>query len=220
MEASFVGRDSRRRRLGHRARRASGARRARRAAVGARSRRSWPTCARGAPTPCTCRTSRFPTGLRVTADLERGAARTPSSSSRRCRRTARASIAQARGAATSDPGAIVVSATKGLEQDTLFRMSEIIAQELGDRRARRRALRARASRRSWRASCRRRSRSRRAMPAVVEQRAGGVPRAVLPALRHRRCRRRRDRRRAEERHRDRGGRGRRAWASGTTRWPA
>ena len=40
--------------------------------------------------------------------------------------------------------------------------------------------------------------------------AGGIPSAVLPAVRHRRCRRRRDRRRAEERHRDRGRRGRRA----------
>ena len=29
------------------------------------------------------------------------------------------------------PGVVVVSATKGLEQDTLFRMSEVVAQELG-----------------------------------------------------------------------------------------
>jgi glycerol-3-phosphate dehydrogenase (NAD(P)+) len=39
-----------------------------------------------------------------------------------------------RAAPSIDPGAIVVSATKGLEQDTLFRVSEIIEQELNGQR--------------------------------------------------------------------------------------
>ena len=46
------------------------------------------------------------------------------------RRTARAAFSRL-APYRPTPGSIVVSATKGLEQDTLFRVSEIIAQELG-----------------------------------------------------------------------------------------
>jgi glycerol-3-phosphate dehydrogenase (NAD(P)+) len=72
---------------------------------------------------------RFPERLRVSADLE--AALTdadlvvwavPSHGTREMLR---------RAASTIRPGAIVVSATKGIEQGALFRVSEIIGQELG-----------------------------------------------------------------------------------------
>ena len=56
---------------------------------------------------------------------------TPNSSSPPCRRTARATSLR-RAAPFVRRGATVVSATKGLEQDTLFRMSEVIEQELGE----------------------------------------------------------------------------------------
>jgi glycerol-3-phosphate dehydrogenase (NAD(P)+) len=74
---------------------------------------------------------RFPESLRVTADLAEALvgsefiiSAVPSHGTRQI---------LARAAEYIDPGATVVSATKGLEQDTLFRVSEIIAQELGDR---------------------------------------------------------------------------------------
>ena len=72
---------------------------------------------------------RFPPGLRVTADLaealrgvELVVAAVPSHGTRHILKRAAPLIRQ---------GATVVSATKGLEQDTLFRMSEVIEQELG-----------------------------------------------------------------------------------------
>lgn len=73
---------------------------------------------------------RFPDGLRVTGDLEQAltgadliVSAVPSHGTRDILRRARPLIR---------PGATVVSATKGLEQDTLFRISEIVEQELGD----------------------------------------------------------------------------------------
>jgi glycerol-3-phosphate dehydrogenase (NAD(P)+) len=72
---------------------------------------------------------RFPPQLRVTADLadalrgiELVVAAVPSHGTRQILRRAAPMIGR---------GATVVSATKGLEQDTLFRMSEVIEQELG-----------------------------------------------------------------------------------------
>jgi glycerol-3-phosphate dehydrogenase (NAD(P)+) len=72
---------------------------------------------------------RFPQGLRVTGDLDealRGVelivAAVPSHGTRQILK---------RAAPLVGAGATVVSATKGLEQDTLFRMSEVIEQELG-----------------------------------------------------------------------------------------
>ena len=72
---------------------------------------------------------RFPAKLRVTADLADAlreaaliVAAVPSHGTR--------SILQ-RASPLIRPGSTVVSATKGLEQDTLFRMSEVIEQELG-----------------------------------------------------------------------------------------
>ena len=72
---------------------------------------------------------RFPDLLRVTGDLEDAlrdtelvVAAAPSHGTRETLRRASPMI---------HPGATVVSATKGLEQDTLFRMSEVIEQELG-----------------------------------------------------------------------------------------
>jgi len=71
---------------------------------------------------------RFPANLRVTSDLAEAlvgtefiVAAVPSHGTREILRRAAPHIHR---------GSIVVSATKGLEQDTLFRMSEIIAQEL------------------------------------------------------------------------------------------
>ena len=72
---------------------------------------------------------RFPPGLRVTGDLvealrgvELVVAAVPSHGTRQILKRAAPFIQR---------GATVVSATKGLEQDTLFRMSEVIGQELG-----------------------------------------------------------------------------------------
>lgn len=74
---------------------------------------------------------RFPDGLRVTADLEealRGVdfvvAAVPSHGTREILRKAAPFVR---------PDSTIVSATKGLEQDTLYRMSEIVEQELGGR---------------------------------------------------------------------------------------
>ena len=74
---------------------------------------------------------RFPQRLRVTNDLadalrdiELVVAAVPSHGLRQILR---------RAAPLVHAGATVVSATKGLEQDTLFRMSEVIEQELGSR---------------------------------------------------------------------------------------
>jgi glycerol-3-phosphate dehydrogenase (NAD(P)+) len=71
----------------------------------------------------------FPERLRVTADLEDALGATefivsavPSHGTRDIARRAARFVRQ---------GATVVSATKGLEQDTLFRISEVIEQELG-----------------------------------------------------------------------------------------
>jgi glycerol-3-phosphate dehydrogenase (NAD(P)+) len=73
---------------------------------------------------------RFPSNLRVTSHLEEALAGTefivaavPSHGTREILRRAAPHIRR---------GSTIVSATKGLEQDTLFRVSEIIAQELGD----------------------------------------------------------------------------------------
>ena len=72
---------------------------------------------------------RFPAGMRVTADMAEAldgaevvVMAVPSHGTREIARVA-APLIRA--------GAILVSATKGLEQDTLFRMSEILEQELG-----------------------------------------------------------------------------------------
>ena len=72
----------------------------------------------------------FPERLRVTTDLEDALSATefivaavPSHGTRDIIR---------RAAPFVRPGATVVSATKGLEQDTLFRISEVIEQELGE----------------------------------------------------------------------------------------
>jgi glycerol-3-phosphate dehydrogenase (NAD(P)+) len=74
---------------------------------------------------------RFPDGLRVTADLADAlgdtdfiVAAVPSHGTREILRRAAPRIRS---------GTLIVSATKGLEQDSLFRVSEIIEQELGGR---------------------------------------------------------------------------------------
>ena len=72
---------------------------------------------------------RFPDGLRVTTDLAEAldgtefiVAAVPSHGTREIVK---------RAAPLVRDGSVIVSATKGLEQDSLFRVSEIIAQELG-----------------------------------------------------------------------------------------
>ena len=72
----------------------------------------------------------FPDGLRVTSSLEEAlrdtefvVAAVPSHGTRDVMRRAAPHLRR---------GATVVSAAKGLERDTLFRVSEVIAQELGD----------------------------------------------------------------------------------------
>ena len=74
---------------------------------------------------------RFPDRLQVTADLAAALAdaelvvwAVPSHGTREVIRRASADVR---------PGAVVVSATKGLEQGSLYRVSEIIEQELGER---------------------------------------------------------------------------------------
>jgi glycerol-3-phosphate dehydrogenase (NAD(P)+) len=73
----------------------------------------------------------FPVGLQVTSDLDQALRRAdvvvnavPTHGTRSILRSAAPHIRD---------GAIVLSATKGLEQGTLFRVSEIVAQELGPR---------------------------------------------------------------------------------------
>jgi glycerol-3-phosphate dehydrogenase (NAD(P)+) len=73
---------------------------------------------------------RFPDSLRLTADMSEAlddvdivVVATPSHGTRWVSREAASHV--------SGKGTIVVSATKGLEQDTLFRVSEILEQELG-----------------------------------------------------------------------------------------
>ena len=65
---------------------------------------------------------------------------TPCTSWRRFRRTARARFLR-RAAPHLHPGATLVSAAKGIEDGTLLRMSEVMAQEAGNGRAGHRALR-------------------------------------------------------------------------------
>src|SRR5688500_13410041 len=74
---------------------------------------------------------RFPDGLRVTADLAEALNGTefivsavPSHGTREILKRAARHVKD---------GSVIVSATKGLEQDSLFRVSEIIGQELGSR---------------------------------------------------------------------------------------
>jgi glycerol-3-phosphate dehydrogenase (NAD(P)+) len=74
---------------------------------------------------------RFPDGLRVTADLAESLADTEFIVSAVPTHGTRAILQRA--AAHVRAGSVVVSATKGLEQDTLLRVSQIIAQEFGDR---------------------------------------------------------------------------------------
>jgi glycerol-3-phosphate dehydrogenase (NAD(P)+) len=74
---------------------------------------------------------RFPEALRVTADLAEALDGTEFIVSAVPSHGTRDIVARA--AAHIRPGSTIVSATKGLEQDTLFRVSEIIEQELGQR---------------------------------------------------------------------------------------
>lgn len=71
----------------------------------------------------------FPDALRVTGDLEEALTGTALIVAAIPTHGTRAILARA--APHIRPGSTVVSATKGLEQDTLFRVSEIIEQELG-----------------------------------------------------------------------------------------
>ena len=99
-----------------------------------------------------------------------------------CRRTACATCCDAR-RRSARPTAIVVSAAKGLEQDTLFRPSEIVQQEFGA------GVRvgvlsgpsfaSEMARELPTAVC-----VASTDPQVVEQRAVRFPRAVLPPVRH------------------------------------
>ena len=104
---------------------------------------------RGARTPCICRTSRLPDSVAVDRIARRRAATT------RARRLGdsvarlpRASCGARR--RTSRRGRSIVSATKGLEADTLLRMSEVIAQELGAGASGRRAVGSELRRSRWR----------------------------------------------------------------------
>ena len=74
--------------------------------------------------------TRFPDRLRVTGDLEDALRATELVVAAVPSHGTRAIVKRA--APLIRAGATVVSATKGLEQETLFRMSEVIRQELGD----------------------------------------------------------------------------------------
>ncbi len=121
-----------------------------------------PTCACAAPTPSTCRTSAFPRGCASPAISTRRCA-VRRSSSRPYPRTARATSCDC-AVPRIGAGAILVSATKGLERDTLFRASRDRASRSWGSGAGRRCCPVRASPPKWRASCRRRCPSRRLTP--------------------------------------------------------
>ena len=114
-------------------------------------------------------------------------------------------------------GAVIVSAAKGLEDDSLRRMSQVIAEEAGSGHAGRRAVGAQLRRRSRARSADRCRWPRRPTPRRRRV-PGALPRTVVPAVRERRCGGRRDWRGAEERDCHRRGRRSRASASVTTRW--
>ena len=122
---------------------------------------------------------------------------------------ARVARRRACGVAVLPANAVLVSATKGLETDSLQRMSQVLGGKPN----------AGAGRRAVRAELRLRGRARAAgRRAVGLERSGGggvrpgpVPRAGAPPLRQRRRRRRRDWRRDEERDRDRVRSRRRPW---------
>ena len=109
----------------------------------------------------------FPEAVRADAVARRRARRRAPTSSWRCRRTDCARVV-ARPRRTFRPDAMLVSATKGIETDTLQRMSEVI--DGGDRTAgiRSSCCRGRALPRRSRGGCRRRS-SRR--PSDQQRRA-------------------------------------------------
>ena len=126
----------------------------------------------------------------------------------RCRRTARATVIRAAAPFISRQ-ALIVSATKGIEQDTLLRVSEVIAQEV--RGARPVAVLsgpsfaievARGLPTAVSVAC--------ADPVLAEDVQREFRAAYFQALRQHRRRRRRDRRRPEEHHRHRRRRRRRA----------
>ena len=192
--------------LGHGAGGAPGARRPRRRAVGARPRARRRDGARAAPTPSTCPTSTFRRRcIRPPICARRWTAR--GSSSWPCRRTACATSCAAL-SADVPADAVVVSATKGLEQESLYRMSEIVEQELGPG--------VRVAVLSGPSFASELAREMPTAMAVASRDAAAVDAVqhefrapVRPPVRHERRGRRRDGRRAEERDRDcrRAGRG-------------
>ena len=97
--------------------------------------------------------------------------------------------------------AILVSTTKGLETDTLQRMSQVIAAGSRGRASRRRALGPELRSRSGAPAADRGAGGVTRSPRHGA-RAGRIPRAVLPSVRVVRRGRRRNCRRNEERHRD------------------
>ena len=134
----------------------------------------------------------------------------PTSSCRRCRRMD-AGRCCARPRRTSRPARRWSARRRGWKPDTLLRLSEVIAEEVGPAHPV-----VALSGPSFAAEV------AHELPTVVvvassdrargRDRADGIPRPVLPAVRQRRCDRRRDWRRAQERHRDRRRRRRRPGA--------
>ena len=179
-----------------------------------RSSRRWP---RAAPIPRICRMSRFPETVRPTpalADALTGAryviVAVPSHGLR---------ARDARGRAASfRAGAVLVSATKGLETDTLRADVRGHARRDAAARIRSSCCPGRASPRRSRDGCRRRSSRRRSDAARRAAGAGRVSRSVLPSVRVGRRRRRRDRAR-RSRTSSRSPRASSSrWVSATTRW--
>ena len=117
------------------------------------ARARWP---RVAPIPTYLPDVTFPAAVRPTPLARRRARRRASTSSSRCRRTGCAPVVRA-AAPHHSAGAVLVSATKGLETDTLARMSEVMTEETRRPRIRSSCCPGRASPPKWRGGCRRRS---------------------------------------------------------------
>ena len=123
------------------------------------------------------------------------------------------------GAAVCVPGALVVSAVKGIEAAVAAADDRGARARSCRRRARWRCFRGRASRSSWRARLPTAVVVASTSPATVEHVQAEFRSPVAAPLRHGGRDRRGDRRRAEEHDCHRGRRGRGPRARGTTRWP-
>ena len=138
----------------------------RRAAVGARPGAGAPRSSARRANPVYLPDLTLPPSVQPTSDLGMRVSDARARSSSPCRRTALREVIDAARGRTCRPHATIVSATKGLEEGTLLRMSELLRRRWA-RRIRSPCCRGRASRPRSAEGCRRRSWSlaRRARPS-------------------------------------------------------